>query len=105
MIANSAVRNCIKEAKTQNLLSSIQVGFKEGMQTLNQALAALIIENKVTKDEAMKYSNDMDSLTKIIASLTGEGRKPDLSYINPGPEQKMRPNVTNLSKSQQKPSI
>ncbi|MBN1367705.1 MAG: type IV pilus twitching motility protein PilT [Dehalococcoidales bacterium] len=91
LIANSAVRNCIKEAKTQNLLSVIQVGLKEGMQTLNQALAALIVDNKVTKEEALKYSNDAESLNKIISSLTADGRKPDMSYITPGPEQKIRP--------------
>ena len=91
MIANSAVRNCLKEGKTENLNTVIQVGLKDGMQTLNQALAALVVDNKVTKDEAIKYSNNPDNLTKIIASLTGEGRKPDLSYINPGTEQKPKP--------------
>jgi len=102
MIANSAVRNCIKEAKTDNLVTVIQVGLKDGMQTLNQALAALVVDNKVTRDEALKYSNNMDNLVKIIDSLTGEGRKPDLSYINPGPEQKGRTNVEDHRKTQSK---
>ena len=93
MISNSAVRNCIKEAKTQNLFSVIQVGLKDGMQTLNQALASLVIDNKVTQEEALKYSNDAESLGKIITSLTGEGRRPNMSYITPGPEQKDRSNI------------
>jgi len=87
MIANAAVRNCIREAKTQNLVTVIQVGLKEGMQTLNQALAALVVDNKVKVEEAMKYSNDADNLNKLINALTGADRKPDLSYINPGPQQ------------------
>ncbi len=58
MMSNSAVKNTIKEAKTQNLISVIQMGFKEGMQTLNQALATLVCDTKVTKEEALKYSND-----------------------------------------------
>ena len=94
MMSNSAVRNTIKEAKTQNLLSVIQMGFKEGMQTLNQALATLVCDGKVKKEEAMKYSNDAENLEKLIASLTGEGRKPDLSYINPGPVRKTQPDLT-----------
>jgi twitching motility protein PilT len=103
MIANSAVRNTIKEAKTQNLVSVIQMGFKEGMQTLNQALAALVTDGKVTKDEAMKYSNEPDILNKLIASLTGEGRKPDLSYINPGPVRKAQSNVADQKEPRENP--
>jgi twitching motility protein PilT len=100
MIANSAVRNTIKEAKTQNLVSVIQMGFKEGMQTLNQALATLVVENKVTQDEAMRYSNEPDNLVKIISSLTGEGRKPDLSYINPGPVKKTQSVIADKLRNQ-----
>lgn len=99
MIANAAVRNCIKEAKTQNLSTVIQVGLKEGMQTLNQALAALVVDNKVTKEEALKYSNDAENLNKIISSLTADGRKPDMSYITPGPEQKIRQSSGEPSKT------
>jgi twitching motility protein PilT len=87
MIANSAVRNCIREAKTQNLSSVIQVGLKEGMQTLNQALAALVVDNKVEKDQALRFCSDQDQLGKLINSLTG-GNRPDLSYLSPGPSWK-----------------
>ena len=84
MIANSAVRNCIREAKTQNLSSVIQVGLKEGMQTMNQALASLVVSNQVSREEAQRFSTDQDQLIKLIKSLTG-GDRPDLSYLNPGP--------------------
>ncbi len=87
MMGNTAVRNTIKEAKTQNLVSVIQMGFKEGMQTLNQALTALVVEGKVKKEEALRFSNDPENLDRLILALTGQGRKPNMSYINPGPVQ------------------
>ncbi len=58
------------------------------MQTLNQAIAALFVDNKITREEAMKYSNDPENLNKIISSLTADGKRHDMSYITPGPEQK-----------------
>jgi len=46
MIANSAVRNSIREGKTQYLQNAMQLGLKEKMQTLNQALAKLALLQK-----------------------------------------------------------
>jgi twitching motility protein PilT len=98
MIANSAVRNTIKEDKTQNLVSVIQMGFAEGMQTLNQALAALVFDNKVSLDEALKFSNQQDNLYKMIKSMKVQGHKTDLGYINPGPVKTEPPKVSSPSK-------
>jgi twitching motility protein PilT len=66
MIANSAVRNSIREGKTQYLQNAIQLGLKEKMQTLNQALAKLVLEKQVSAQNAIRYSVDRDQLINLI---------------------------------------
>ncbi|MFC1904712.1 type IV pilus twitching motility protein PilT [Chloroflexota bacterium] len=71
MIANSAVRNLIREGKTFELGNIIQLGSREGMQTLNQALADLVKKKVVTQEEAMLKSSSPDKLVKLIQYPTG----------------------------------
>lgn len=52
MICNPAIRNLIRENKVAQMYSTIQTGQVQGMQTLDQALKALIDAGKVTKLEA-----------------------------------------------------
>jgi twitching motility protein PilT len=66
MIANSAVRNSIREGKTQYLQNAIQLGVKEKMQTLNQALAKLVVEKDFTVQQAVHYSVDREQLMNLI---------------------------------------
>ena len=66
MIANSAVRNSIREGKTQYLQNAIQLGIKEKMQTLNQALAKLIVEKEITVQQAVHYSVDKEQLMNLV---------------------------------------
>jgi twitching motility protein PilT len=66
MIANSAVRNSIREGKTQYLQNAMQLGLKEKMQTLNQALAKLVVEKEVSAQQAMLYSVDKEQLMNLI---------------------------------------
>jgi twitching motility protein PilT len=66
MIANSAVRNCIREGQMQYLRNAIQLGLKEKMQTLNQALAKLVLEKQITQHEALLNSVDREQLVQLI---------------------------------------
>jgi len=66
LIANAAVRNLIRTNKTHELPSILQLGAREGMQTLNQALAYLVSGGTITVDEAMKKSSDPDQLERLI---------------------------------------
>jgi twitching motility protein PilT len=66
MIANSAVRNSIREGKTQYLQNAIQLGIKEKMQTLNQALAKLVVEKQVSVEQALHSSVDKEQLMNLI---------------------------------------
>ncbi len=67
MVAISAVRNLIREAKTYQIASVIQTGQRHGMQTLDQSLADLYKQGTVTYNEALeKASNPLE-----FKALTG----------------------------------
>ena len=69
MLNNSAVRSSIREGKIHQLYSSIQLGQKEGMRTLNQALASLVEKGIVSAEEAMLKSSNAGRLEKMIEQL------------------------------------
>lgn len=62
MIGTDAVGSMIREAKVHQINTLIQTGMREGMQSLNYSLAQLVRANKVTLDEAVKYSDDVEEL-------------------------------------------
>jgi twitching motility protein PilT len=58
MIATPAVRNLIREGKTFQIPSAIQTGHKYGMQTLDDAIMALLEKKIIDPDDAYSKSND-----------------------------------------------
>src|SRR3954453_15679248 len=56
MVANSAVRNLVREGKTNQLRNVLVTGQGEGMQTLEMSLNQLIEEGAITYDEALAVS-------------------------------------------------
>ncbi len=66
MIATTAVRNLIREQKVFELSSIMQMSSKDGMQTLEQALADLIKRNIVTQEEAEKKSSNPARLKRLL---------------------------------------
>lgn len=52
LLATAAVRNLIRESKVHQLLSAMQVGQKDGMQTLDAALMDLVNKQAITREEA-----------------------------------------------------
>jgi twitching motility protein PilT len=57
MIANSAVRNLIRENKVPQLYSMIQVGSRIGMQTMKDSVFKLLDEGIITKETAKATLN------------------------------------------------
>ena len=52
MVGSTAVRNLIRESKIAQLYSAMQTGSNVGMQTLDQALAKLVQQGQISKEEA-----------------------------------------------------
>jgi len=66
MIANSAIRNLIREAKTHQITSHIQTSSSSGMQTMDQALRDLYHASMVTYEDAMRRAQNPIELEKLI---------------------------------------
>jgi twitching motility protein PilT len=58
MIANPAVRNLIREAKTFQIPSMIQTGKKYGMQSLDDAIMDHLKNRRISADDAYNKAND-----------------------------------------------
>ncbi len=71
MLGTQATRYLIREGKAHQLHSTMQTASREGMQILDQALANLVSAGKITKEDAMLNSADVDQLkTFLNASYT-----------------------------------
>ncbi len=68
MIANMPIRNTIREGRIHQLYSIIQVSKKEGMQTLNQALADLLVKGTISEEQAFLRTNMLEELRGIYES-------------------------------------
>ncbi len=53
LLANTPVRNLIKEGKAHQLRNQIVTGQREGMQTLEASLSRLVAEGAVSYEEAV----------------------------------------------------
>jgi twitching motility protein PilT len=58
LVGVPALRNLIREDKTAQILSIMQVGSQHGMQTLDQALKDLVTSGRITRDEALKRTTN-----------------------------------------------
>jgi twitching motility protein PilT len=58
MIATPAIRNIIREKKIQQMPATIQMGRKDGMISLDQSLKELLMEEKISQEEAIKKAID-----------------------------------------------
>jgi twitching motility protein PilT len=56
LLSNSAVRNLIREGKTEQLRNVVSTGQRSGMQTLEMSLAALVEQGLVAHDAALAVS-------------------------------------------------
>ena len=65
-MANTAVKNLIRDGKTYELNNVMQLNSAEGMQTLDQSLSGLVRMKTVTPDEAIAHSSHPDRLQKLI---------------------------------------
>ena len=63
LIVDSAVSNLIREGKTHQIYSAIEVGGKLGMRTLDKDLRHLVAEGMITLDAAIAKASRPDAVT------------------------------------------
>ena len=66
MINTPATANLIREGKTSQLYSQIQTGANQGMQTLERALANLVEDGRVSREEALQKTTKPDELIRLL---------------------------------------
>ncbi len=66
MIANSAVRNHIREAKTYQIATVMQTNRKNGMRTMDDALLDLVHQDQITPETALAFAQDRAALAKRL---------------------------------------
>jgi twitching motility protein PilT len=67
LVCTPAVKAVIREAKTHQIYTLMQVGQKFGMQTMNQALFTAFATKQVSYTEAMSRSTDPHELESMIS--------------------------------------
>lgn len=68
MLANSAIKNLIRDGKTFQLPNTIRMSTQHGMELLDQALIRLYKNGLITRESVFDFCNDREEITR----LTGE---------------------------------
>ena len=69
MVPNTAIRALIRDDKVHQLYSQMQMGQdKYGMQTMNQCLFSLYHTKKISMEDALSRSSDIEELKEMMAN-------------------------------------
>ncbi|MCD6424333.1 MAG: type IV pilus twitching motility protein PilT [Anaerolineales bacterium] len=68
MLANSAIRNLIREGKTHQMGSVMQTGTEAGMETMERALQKSVQDGLISLEDALNHANDKKSLEAFLRS-------------------------------------
>jgi twitching motility protein PilT len=69
LVVTAGVRNLIREAKTHQIYSLMETGGELGMQTMDRALASLVRQRLISKEEAALRAIDLDNYSRWLATL------------------------------------
>jgi twitching motility protein PilT len=74
LIPTQAIRNLIRENKTHQIYSQMQVGqVRHGMQTMNQCLMRQVTQKLISKEDALLASYDPDELNGLMSAAGTAG--------------------------------
>jgi twitching motility protein PilT len=66
MVATDAIRNLIRDGRTEQMPTYLQTGRQFGMQTMDQALIDLVRSGAVTLEEAALRANKPDEVRRLL---------------------------------------
>ena len=75
MTGTTAIRNLIREGKIHQIIGTMQVSQKDGMQTMDMALQNLVAHDLVTKEEAQAKSMTANLFGPSAAAVGGAARR------------------------------
>ena len=81
MLANTAVRNLIREGKTYQLPNLIRTHARLGMQLLDQALLDLYRNKHISQDSVFAFCNEPEQIEKMIGAANPNSSPSELPLI------------------------
>ena len=82
MLANSAVRNLIRDGKTFQLPNAIRMSNQQGMELLDQALVRLYKKGVIKRDTVFDFCNDRDEITRITGEKEDATKNESIPTLN-----------------------
>ncbi|WP_158376057.1 type IV pilus twitching motility protein PilT [Cellulosimicrobium cellulans] len=73
LISTPAVRALIREGRQHQLYSAIHSGGDVGMQTLDQALSALVLQGVITYETGLDKARDVEAFERLCGRAAGYG--------------------------------
>jgi twitching motility protein PilT len=73
MVTTPAVRNLIREAKVHQIYSAMQAGARYGMRTMDQTLAYLVTNGKISIEIAQQRCHDRNELDRLTGRVQQQG--------------------------------
>ncbi|NCB37462.1 MAG: PilT/PilU family type 4a pilus ATPase [Erysipelotrichia bacterium] len=73
LVGTTPVRRCIKEDKTDQILSIMQTSRQDGMLTMDQCLEDLVVSKKITYEDGFKHAEDKKDFQKRLEERVGKG--------------------------------
>jgi twitching motility protein PilT len=70
---DDAVRNLVRSAKVEQIYSIMQTGSKRGMQTMEQALAELVLRGIISHEVALTRSSKPEQLAGLLGRVGEDG--------------------------------
>jgi twitching motility protein PilT len=66
LVVNSSVRAAIKNNNIQEIYQMINESAKEGMVTMEQDLRRLVLERRISAEQAMNFANNKKRMQELL---------------------------------------
>ncbi|MCL2085827.1 type IV pilus twitching motility protein PilT [Candidatus Saccharibacteria bacterium] len=73
LVANSAMRNIVREGKTNQLDAVIQTGIDQGMISMDKSLATLVHKGQVTLEDARSIASNPLTFDQLVGNRSTSG--------------------------------
>ncbi len=81
LLANNVIRRLIRDHKIFEIPPNIEMGSREGMQTLDMAMAELVKKGVVTQEAALAKSSNPARLNELLYKAPTASRDPGLAGV------------------------
>jgi twitching motility protein PilT len=72
LVATPAIRNLVRDGKTHQIYSSMQAGAQQGMHTLDQHLADLVRNGRITYEVGLEKCHHVEDYNRLTGRFSGQ---------------------------------